>query len=112
MRPSRGLQQIRSGQTKRACRKAAGAAPSALLVGSHIRPTLRPPKAVLVVGHQLASVALAFFSVPIAVFTSAAIWWPWLEWWPKKVAASALKSRHLLIIAAKYMFSISSGMAF
>src|SRR3984893_18501934 len=35
MRPSRGLQQIRSGQTKQACRKAAGAAPSALLVGSY-----------------------------------------------------------------------------
>jgi hypothetical protein len=32
------------------------------------------PTAVSVVGHQLASVALAFLFVPIAAFTSAAIW--------------------------------------
>lgn len=56
---------------------------------------------VLVADHQLAAVALAFLSVPMAAFTSAAIRWPWLVWWSKKVSASIVKSRHLLIIAAK-----------
>ena len=69
-------------------------------VGSYTSDT-SAPTSVLVAGHQLAGVALAFFSVPIAAFTSAAIWWPCLEWCPKNLAASVLKSRHLLIIAAK-----------